>query len=154
MDDYVQRSLPAAGVRSEIRRGHPIPLWAGHVPLATPRVCLVGDAGSLVDPILGEGIRFALESGRLAAETVITLLGGTAVKTGNGTVDCRAYGRSVAHGIGAFFEALRTFVQPMLLRRPDVFFEKFCEGGRSFAALARALAVSGAAPLLPSPDAP
>jgi geranylgeranyl reductase family protein len=149
MDDYIRRSLPAGGVRSEVRTGHPIPLWVGHAPLATSRVCLVGDAGSLVDPILGEGIRFALESGKLAAETVVTLLGDTGDAPAGGTTDCRAYERSVARGIGAFFEALRSFVQPMLLRRPDVFFRKFCEEGRSFAALARSLAVDGAAPLRP-----
>ena len=38
----------------------------------TDRILLAGDAAGLVDSFSGEGIRFAIISGRLAAETVIT----------------------------------------------------------------------------------
>jgi len=68
--------------------GHPLPAyqilpwpswgWAawrttGDGPqerLSTRRCVLVGDAAGLVDPLLGEGIRYALASGRLAAEAI------------------------------------------------------------------------------------
>jgi hypothetical protein len=33
---------------------------------------LVGDAAGLADPLSGEGIRFAIKSGRLAAETILS----------------------------------------------------------------------------------
>jgi geranylgeranyl reductase family protein len=38
--------------------------------LATRRCLLVGDAAGLVDPLIGEGIRYAISSARLAAEAI------------------------------------------------------------------------------------
>ena len=35
------------------------------------RALLVGDAGHLVDPLLGEGIYYAVRSGQIAAKTII-----------------------------------------------------------------------------------
>lgn len=40
-------------------------------PVGTARVLLVGDAAGLADPFSGEGIRFAVKSGRLAAQAVL-----------------------------------------------------------------------------------
>lgn len=54
------------------QRGHPIPIYLEHRPLHEGRVLLAGDAASLVDPLLGEGIRHAIDSGRLAADAVLT----------------------------------------------------------------------------------
>ena len=61
--------------------GHPLPcyqappwpFWRGQPqePLATRRCLLVGDAAGLVDPLLGEGIRYAITSSRLAAEAIL-----------------------------------------------------------------------------------
>lgn len=51
--------------------GHPLPVYVRREPIATSRVFLVGDAAGLVDPLTGEGIRFAVQSGRLAAEAII-----------------------------------------------------------------------------------
>jgi flavin-dependent dehydrogenase len=48
------------------RRAHPIRLYRPGAPLAAPGVLLVGDAAG-VDPLLGEGISYALEYGRYAA---------------------------------------------------------------------------------------
>ena len=59
--------------------GFPIPIapievykhgaaWAGQ--LVRGRAMLVGDAGHLVDPLLGEGIYYAVRSGQLAAKSV------------------------------------------------------------------------------------
>jgi geranylgeranyl reductase family protein len=53
------------------QRGHPLPIYVRHEPLHRGRVLLVGDAAGLVDPLLGEGIRHAVDSGRLAAEAVL-----------------------------------------------------------------------------------
>ncbi len=49
---------------------HPLPLYGGREPLHTRRSLLVGDAAGLVDPLLGEGIRYAVGSARLAAEAI------------------------------------------------------------------------------------
>jgi geranylgeranyl reductase family protein len=53
------------------RHGHPLPFYIRREPIATRRALLVGDAAGLVDPFSGEGIRFAVKSGRLAAETIL-----------------------------------------------------------------------------------
>jgi len=40
-------------------------------PIATSRTLLVGDAAGLVDPLTGEGIRLAIQSGRLSAQALV-----------------------------------------------------------------------------------
>ncbi len=51
--------------------GRPLPVALRRRPRRTGRVFFVGDAAGLVDPLLGEGIRHAIASGRLAAECII-----------------------------------------------------------------------------------
>ncbi len=51
--------------------GHPIPLYTRREPVSASRSLLVGDAAGLVDPFTGEGIRFAIKSGRIAAEAIL-----------------------------------------------------------------------------------
>jgi flavin-dependent dehydrogenase len=51
--------------------GHPLPIYTHREQINTPRTLLVGDAAGLVDPFSGEGIRFAIKSGRLAAEAIL-----------------------------------------------------------------------------------
>jgi geranylgeranyl reductase family protein len=53
------------------RYGHPLPVYVRREPLCRGRVLLVGDAARLMDPLLGEGIRHAVDSGRVAAESVL-----------------------------------------------------------------------------------
>ncbi len=50
-------------------QGHPIHWLDPGMPPARPRVLLAGDAAG-VDPLLGEGISFALAYGRVAAQTL------------------------------------------------------------------------------------
>ena len=53
-------------------RGCFIPVSRWRHDIYTDRILLVGDAAGLVDSFSGEGIRFAIASGKLAAEIVIT----------------------------------------------------------------------------------
>ena len=52
-------------------KGHPIPLYLRREPIATGRVLLVGDAAGLADPLSGEGIRLAIQSGQMAAQAIL-----------------------------------------------------------------------------------
>jgi flavin-dependent dehydrogenase len=56
-------------VKSE-RHGFVIPLIPRN-SLAKERILFVGDAAGFADPITGEGISFAIHSGKLAAESII-----------------------------------------------------------------------------------
>ncbi|HSJ45004.1 MAG TPA: geranylgeranyl reductase family protein [Euzebyales bacterium] len=59
------------GARATDVRGHRLPLSTGGMHLGDDRVLLAGDAASLVNPITGEGIFYALLSGRLAAQAAV-----------------------------------------------------------------------------------
>ena len=58
-----------AGAPEAARKAHPIRLYGGREPISAPGVLLAGDAAG-VDPLLGEGISFALQFGLLAARTL------------------------------------------------------------------------------------
>ncbi len=53
------------------QHGHPLPIFMKREQLHTARTFLVGDAAGFVDPLTGEGIRFAIKSGRMAAEAIL-----------------------------------------------------------------------------------
>ncbi len=53
-------------------RAWPLPARLDRVPLTGPRTLFVGDAAAATDPLTGEGIGQALETGRLAASAVST----------------------------------------------------------------------------------
>ena len=59
-------------ISGQPQKGHPIPIYNRREPISTHRTLLVGDAAGLVDPFTGEGIRFAIKSGRLAAEAILS----------------------------------------------------------------------------------
>jgi flavin-dependent dehydrogenase len=61
--------IPMQGL---VMHGHPVPIYIGKEKISTARTLLVGDAAGLVDPLSGEGIRYAVQSGRLAAEAILT----------------------------------------------------------------------------------
>ncbi len=72
--------LPSLGVAPE--RGERVHgrlrVWDGHHPLHGPGLVAVGDAASLCDPFLAEGLRPSLMSGCRAAEALDGWLGGDA----------------------------------------------------------------------------
>jgi geranylgeranyl reductase family protein len=56
--------------RIEPVRGYPIRVDFLSAPTHAPRTLLVGEAAGLVNPLTGEGIDYALESGQIAAEHI------------------------------------------------------------------------------------
>jgi flavin-dependent dehydrogenase len=74
MRRILEREMGRLGIEIDgaRQRGHPLPVHLRREPLRRKRVLLVGDAARLMDPLLGEGIRHAVDSGRLAAECVLS----------------------------------------------------------------------------------
>jgi flavin-dependent dehydrogenase len=73
MKRTLQRETAGLGIGIDgVRlRGHPLPIHLKREPLHRGRVLLIGDAAGLMDPLLGEGIRHAVDSGKLAAESLL-----------------------------------------------------------------------------------
>jgi geranylgeranyl reductase family protein len=55
-------------------RGAALPMGFNRTPHLHKGMLLVGDAGGMVNPFNGEGIAYAMESGRIAAETIVESL--------------------------------------------------------------------------------
>ena len=55
-------------------RGSALPMAFNRTPHYRDGVLLVGDAGGMINPFNGEGIAYAMESGRMAAETIVQAL--------------------------------------------------------------------------------
>ncbi|MCU1457271.1 MAG: hypothetical protein JWL73_1363 [Actinomycetia bacterium] len=87
-------------------RAWPIPAELHTDDLVAGRVLFAGDAASVVDPLTGEGIAQALETGALAAEAV----------AGGGDVGAR-YARSVSRALGADLAMARGLQRVMGGRR-------------------------------------
>jgi geranylgeranyl reductase family protein len=70
---HLNRIMAAHGITLEGLKihGHPIPVYNPDSRINTGRVLLAGDAAGLADPFSGEGIRPAIKSGRIAAESIL-----------------------------------------------------------------------------------
>jgi menaquinone-9 beta-reductase len=75
--DFLERNRIISGVANARWHGHAyLGSGVGPRPVIGPGVMLIGDAAGLAYPESGEGIRPAIESGKLAAETLIAARGG------------------------------------------------------------------------------
>jgi geranylgeranyl reductase family protein len=74
MDRWAAGLADAWGTTAEAQRGRvrsgPIPMGFNRTPLHHRGLVLVGDAAGMVNPMNGEGISYAMESARLAAEVI------------------------------------------------------------------------------------
>ena len=97
----LHRLLPALGLPLDagLRQPARLRVWDGHHPLDGPGVVVAGDAASLCDPFLAEGLRPALMSGSQAAIALDAWLGGDpqALKGYTATMR-RDWGESMAWG--------------------------------------------------------
>jgi flavin-dependent dehydrogenase len=80
--------------------GHRIPAGLIPGPLHTGGALLVGDAAGVADPFFAEGISYALMTGRIAAESVVSYLAGE-------SRDLSSYTRRVNGLLGADMRAWR-----------------------------------------------
>lgn len=125
-------------------RGHRLPMRRDGAPVARGRGLAVGDAAGLIDPLSGEGIQHAFESGALAAEAIERFLRGE-------TQDLTEYERAVEARI---MPDIRTSKKLMavfhripdacitVMRRSDRFWEALCRivrGEQTYAGFREAL---------------
>jgi geranylgeranyl reductase family protein len=69
LNEYINM-LGIKDIKDEKKHGYYIP-FLKKKEFTNGRILLVGDAAGLTDPITGEGISYAMESGRYAAEAII-----------------------------------------------------------------------------------
>jgi geranylgeranyl reductase family protein len=79
LTDWLGTTPEDWGMRDEANAAGPIlgaalPMGFNRVPHYTRGVMLVGDSGGMVNPMNGEGIAYAMESGELAAEVAVQAL--------------------------------------------------------------------------------
>jgi geranylgeranyl reductase family protein len=74
-EHFVESMNKTMGVRMKKACFHPLPTFYGDdLPRAKGRVLLVGDAANLADPLTGEGIYYAVRSGKMAAEAIVAAI--------------------------------------------------------------------------------
>lgn len=105
------RDLLAGARQDGPLKGYPIRVDFLRSPTIAPNTLLVGEAAGLVNPLTGEGIDYALESGRIAAEHTLRALSEGA--------HLDAYDRELRAHFGPIFrfsEMVRDwYCQPLLL---------------------------------------
>jgi menaquinone-9 beta-reductase len=108
-------------MRDEVNAGGPIlgaalPMGFNRVPHYTRGVMLVGDSGGMVNPMNGEGIAYAMESGELAAEVAVQAL---ARPEGPGRDHAlRAYPAELRERFGGYYRLGGIFVK--LIGNPQI----------------------------------
>lgn len=96
-----------------------LPMGFNRTPHAKHGVLLLGDAGGMVNPFNGEGIEYALHSGRLAADVVVAALQqGRERGDGARAAALEAYPRALYAELGGYFTLGRTFAK--LVAHPQV----------------------------------
>ncbi|WP_146360870.1 geranylgeranyl reductase family protein [Arthrobacter yangruifuii] len=104
-------------------RGAALPMGFNRTPHYSPGLLLLGDAGGMVSPFNGEGISYAMESARFAAEHIIegsgaALVPGLLTSRAAFDVELRAYAGHVRQEWGSHFTLGRIFAG--MIGRPAV----------------------------------
>ena len=114
MEEWAATAPAYWGLRPEGRVGEPtggrLPMAGSVGPKAGPTFLVVGDAAGTVNPFNGEGIDYAYETGRLAADVL-----DEALKTGSGLA-LQRYPATLEREFALYYKVARLFVQ--LIGRP------------------------------------
>ncbi|MBV8693752.1 MAG: geranylgeranyl reductase family protein [Actinobacteria bacterium] len=116
MDSFVDYAPKSWGISPETSCGAPtggkLPMALSVTPHAGPTYLVVGDAGGSINPFNGEGIAYAYETGRMAAETL-----DVALRTGDGHA-LQDYDRRIHDEYALYFKVARAFVK--IIGRPEL----------------------------------
>ncbi|GAA0968339.1 geranylgeranyl reductase family protein [Acrocarpospora macrocephala] len=110
---WVRHMPPDWGFTEENRttpiRGAALPMAFNRQPHYTRGLVLVGDSGGMINPFNGEGIAYAMETGRIAADTIATALARPTPAQRERTL--RAYPGILKDAYGGYFTLGRLFVE-------------------------------------------
>ncbi|MBW3627329.1 MAG: geranylgeranyl reductase family protein [Actinobacteria bacterium] len=118
MDEFAATAPSSWGISPETQLGKPtggrLPMAGSVGPKAGPTFLVVGDAAGSVNPFNGEGIDYAYETGRLAADVLHE-----ALMTGDGLA-LQRYPETLEREFGLYFKVARGFAaligRPALMR--------------------------------------
>lgn len=114
MEEWAATAPAYWGLSEETRIGDPtggrLPMAGSVGPKSGPTFLVVGDAGGLINPFNGEGIDYAYETGRLAADVL-----DEALTTGSGLA-LQRYEQTLDAEFELYYKVARMFVQ--LIGRP------------------------------------
>jgi geranylgeranyl reductase family protein len=109
MDAFVAMAPPTWEIRPDTAVGPPtggrLPMGGSVHPSAGPTWLVAGDASGAINPFNGEGIAYAYETGRMAAEAL-----DEALRTGDGLALAR-YPERLEEVYGLYFRVARLFVR-------------------------------------------
>jgi geranylgeranyl reductase family protein len=97
-------------------RGSALPMGFNRIPHYADGALLVGDAGGMVNPMNGEGIAYAMESGKIAAELVAQALAEPTAARRERVLE--SYPTVLKDTYGGYFTLGRVFVKA--IGHPDV----------------------------------
>lgn len=97
-------------------RGAALPMAFNRQPLYADGLLLVGDAGGMVSPFNGEGIAYALQSGRLAADALGQALSRTSTVAAERAL--AYYAKNMKDELGGYYSLGRVFAA--LIERPEI----------------------------------
>lgn len=97
-------------------RGAALPMAFNRQPHYTRGLVLVGDAGGTINPFNGEGIAYAMETGRIAADVIVQALARSTAAQRERVL--LAYPRILKDAYGGYFTLGRMFVEA--IGRPGV----------------------------------
>jgi flavin-dependent dehydrogenase len=95
--------------RTEPVRGAALPMGFNRTPHYINGLVLVGDAGGMVNPFNGEGIAYAMESGEIAARTIVQALGRPTAAGAERVL--HGYPVALKENYGGYYTLGRTFVK-------------------------------------------
>ena len=115
MEAFAEHAPESWGIRPETSCGAPtggrLPMGLSVGPHAGPTYLVTGDAGGAINPFNGEGIAYAYETGRIAAETL-----DEALRTNNGMA-LQGYEQRLHDQYALYYKVARLFVK--LIGRPQ-----------------------------------
>jgi len=140
---FLEKMALKEKIKEENVFGAVLPVFDTPSNLVTRRGLLVGDAAFLVDPLLGEGIYYALKSGEIAATAISGFLQGEgSLASYNGLIKNEIYSEfEYAGKIARFFYTVPGVSYSLLERNPRIIetILKLAKGDKNYQELWRAV---------------